>query len=419
MWWEESNHLEVVNNKLFLGGKSVIEMANNFGTPIYIYSLNRIKDRYLRLKDSLTENNLSNNRIHYALKANNNAKVIKYLFELGAGIDATSPGEVQFAKEIGFGEKDIIFTGTSLSNQDLDYLATIDVLVNFDSISSIRRFRSYEDRNIGLRINSGIGLGRTEKVTTGGEEIKGLPVKFGIKEEQIDRAIYLVQEKNLKIKCIHHHVGSDWLDNDIDRYIDALEKLLTIKRKMENKLNYTIDIVDLGGGIGLPHSREEKEFSLDRFFSRVRSCLKEYNIDFSKIIIEPGNYLVGDSGILVARVNTVEKKGNKTFVGLDVGLNVFNSPSLYNYYHEIIISNRVCNEKCSTYTVVGNICETGDIFAIDRKLPPVKEGDCLTLLNAGAYGAVMSSNYNLRPQGKEIIIEGDNIYEMPNMRYKS
>ncbi|EEB73023.1 diaminopimelate decarboxylase [Thermococcus sp. AM4] len=406
MWWEKPGHLRAVGNRLFIGEHDVVELAEKHGTPVYIYNLSRIRDNYLRMADALKKAGFREWRIHYAMKANNNKEVLGLIRELGGGIDATSPGEVKLAREIGFKDEDIIFTGTSLSNGDLEFLAKTNVLINFDSVSSLRRFNGEEGRKVGLRINTGVGIGRVEKTTTGGLEVGSIPVKFGISGKAIDRAFDLIEEKGLELHCLHHHVGSDWVGEKIARYFQALDNLLKVAEKAEARFGGSLKVIDLGGGYGVPHSAEEEEFPVYEFFQRVKEHMEEYGFGDLKVIVEPGTYLVSDAGILVAQVNTVEEKNGRIFVGVDAGLNVFNSPALYNYYHEIVVCNRVSSEEKMVATVVGNICESGDIFAVDRELPKIEEGDYIAILNAGAYGYVMANNYNLRPKGKEVVVGG-------------
>ena len=212
-------------------------------------------------------------------------------------------------------------------------------------------------------------------------------------------------KKELKIYCVHHHVGSDWLGLQINSYFLALKNLLKTAHDIQQKLNYPINVLDLGGGIGVPHSKNENFFPIYDFFQKIADCIAESKLDFSTIVVEPGNFLVNDAGILVTQVNTVEEKNKRTFIGVNAGLNVFNSPASYGFYHEIVVCDRCLDTQSRPVTVVGNICEAGDIFAIDRKLPKINEGDYIAILNAGSYGSGMSSEYCLRPKAKEITLQ--------------
>jgi len=248
MWWEKSNHLRIVNNRLFIGEYDVVTLTEEYGSPVYIYNLNRIKDNYIRMADALEKAGFRKWRIHYAMKANNNREVLRLIRRLGGGIDATSPGEVRLAIKMGFKENDIIFTGTSLSNSDLEFLAQTNILINFDSISSIRRFNSEDGRRVGLRINTGIGIGRVEKTTTGGSEVGQIPIKFGISGKAIDVAFDLIESKGFELYCLHHHVGSDWVGSKIEKYFQALDNLLKVVERAEMRFGKPVEVLDLGGG---------------------------------------------------------------------------------------------------------------------------------------------------------------------------
>ena len=405
MWWEQKGHLTIRNNLLFVGNRCVIDLAKEHGTPLYIYNNNRVRENFATLKNALESAGFRNSRIHYAMKANNHVGVLKAIRELGGLIDATSPGEVSLALKLGFRDSDIIFTGTSLSDSDLDYLADTDVLINFDSISSLKRFKSKRGRRVGLRINTAVGLGRSPMVTTGGTITEGLPVKFGLYGKKVIQAIDTIMDKGLELYCLHHHVGSDWGPQQIDKYLLALRNLLEMVSKIRSSTSYEIPVLDLGGGFGVPHSETENIFPVHDFFNSVSKIINESTLDFSTIVIEPGNFLVADAGILVTQVNTIEQKNDHLFIGVDAGLNVFNSPSLYGFYHEIVSCNRCLDKQTQVSTVAGNICEPRDLFGINRKLPKIREGDYIAILNAGAYGRVMCTEYNLRPKGNEVLIE--------------
>ena len=409
MWWIEEGHLTVKRNSLFIGPYKVSKLAKEVGTPVFIYNLFKVEKNFKQLEKGMKNAGLNQFKICYSMKANNHPLIIEKIKTLGGGIDTTSPGEVRWALKHGFSEKDIIFTGTSLSNDDLEFLNKCEgVLINFDSISSLRRFKGKKGREIGLRINTGIGLGRNVFVTTGGVKAKSLPVKFGIPVDKLKEAVEIIKKRRWKLKCIHHHVGSDWMGEKINKYLQALKCLLEVTRKVENMLGYEVEVIDLGGGFGVPHSAEEKEFPVDMFFQKVYQTLSSYGKK-CKVIIEPGNFITGNAGILAVEVNTVEEKHGRLFVGVNAGLNVFNSPSLYHIYHEIVVCDRCTDRSLFPVTVVGNICETVDIFAIDRLLPSIKEGDILAILNAGAYGSVMSNEYNLRPKGREVVVMEDKV----------
>ncbi len=403
MWWEKENHLTETNGKLCIAGKPVNDLAQKHGTPLFIYNLKRIENNYQKLIKAFKKTAFKNFHVHYAMKANRHKEILHLLKKLGSGIDATSPNEVAYALKNNFSASKIVFTGTSLSNDDLNILAEKKLLINFDSLSSLKRFRGEEGQPVGLRVNSGIGLGKNKMIRTGGEESGGLPVKFGISKENLRKALEIIKQKKYKLQTIHHHVGSNWLGQN-DNYFQALENLFEISREIEKKLDYPIETIDLGGGYGVPFTKEEKEFDPDSFFAEISKRILNSGLNFKSAIVEPGNYLVRDAGILVVEVNTVEKKNDNLFAGVNAGLNVFNTSALYGYHHEIIPCFVPSAPTVQHITIAGNICETGDLFGIKRRMPLIREGDFLAIHNVGAYAAVMGNNYNFRVKAKEITI---------------
>jgi diaminopimelate decarboxylase len=403
MWWEKENHLTEIDGHLCIAGESIIKLAEKHGTPLFIYNRNRIERNYQKLIKAFKKTRFKNFHVHYAMKANRHKKILQLLNKLNCGIDATSPNEVNYALKTGFNASQIVFTGTSLSNTDLKTLAEKKCLINFDSLSSLKRFRGEEGQEVGLRVNSGIGLGKHKMIRTGGGESGGLPVKFGISKENLAQAIEIITQKKYKLQTIHHHVGSNWLGQN-DNYFQALENLFEISRMIQKQLDYPIETIDLGGGYGVPFKKQEKEFDPDAFFGEVSERILNSGLDFKSAIVEPGNYLIRDAGILVVEVNTIEKKNNNYFAGVNAGLNVFNTSALYGYHHEIIPCFGPSAPTVQHITIAGNICETGDLFGIRRRMPLIREGDFLAIHNVGAYAAVMGNNYNFRPKAKEIII---------------
>ncbi len=403
MWWETEGHLTVRQNQLFIGEFSAEELARRYGTPLFVYNGRRIEQNYQTLQAALNDAGLPDWKIHYAMKANPHPDVLETVKSLGAGIDATSPQEVRAAQNAGFPDREIVFTGTSLSNRDLADLAGSGVLINFDSLSALRRFPGDTGRKIGLRINSGVGIGRNAMMSTGGGSVKGLPVKFGINPAQLEEAAAIIREKGYRLHCLHHHVGSNWLGKN-DKYFLALRNLLQTVRVLRQKSGAGIPLLDLGGGYGVPFGGDEKPFDAGGFFRTAAEIIRGSGLAFEAVKLEPGNFLLRDAGILLAEVNTVERKNRHTFAGVDAGLNVFNSAALYGYRHEIVACRCCQSAQTQKITVVGNICETGDIFGIGRELPPLREGDVLALLDVGAYAAVMGNNYNLRPRAEEVFL---------------
>lgn len=419
MWWRRDGHLTVQHNELQFAGESVPELVETHGTPVYLYDLDRLRTQFERLEAALDASGLPNPAVRYAMKANNVEQVLDAVRACGGGIDATSPGEAKLASDRGFDADDIVFTGTSLSDSDLRFLADRDMLVNFDSVADLRRFDAGAGRRVGLRINSRVGLGRSKKTTTGGTEAEGdtgdgdgLPVKFGIPadEAHVSAALSAVDEAGFELDCLHHHVGSGWLsaqaiNEEHPDYLDALDTLLSVAETIEAR-GHDLSTLDLGGGYGVPHRRDETPIDLDRFFGAVADRIDRSPVSFDRVFVEPGTFLVSDCGIFVTRVTKVETKGGRTFVGVDGGLNNFNSPAHYDYYHHLVDADRVVDpEQEMCITVAGNNCESGDLFAVDRDVPTrIETGDALAFLNAGAYGTVFQSDFNLRETAADIVV---------------
>jgi diaminopimelate decarboxylase len=424
MWWTRTEHLDISDNSLQFAGESVQDIVDQHGTPVYLYDPDRVIGRYERLRLAIEESALSAVDIKFALKANNNRLLLETLRECGAGIDATSPNEVKAARECGFDDENIVFTGTSLSDDDLAFLSQSELLVNFDSVSSLERFDADAGRRIGLRINSGVGLGRSKKTTTGGQETDGpdetkeadgesIPVKFGIPYDEphlLERAFDRIEDRGYDLDCIHHHVGSGWLGDQAfdagENYLTAVDHTLGVIELAEQR-GHNVSVLDIGGGFGVPHAAAEEPLDLVKLFDGVADRLSESSATIDRVYIEPGTYLVSDAGIFVTQVTTVEPKNNRLFVGVDSGLNSFNSFAHYDYYHEVVNCNRVTvgENYEQSVIVVGNNCESGDIFTKERSIPTtVEEGDYLAFLNAGAYGAVFRSDFNMREQAAEIVV---------------
>jgi diaminopimelate decarboxylase len=453
MWWESHDHLDVRDNTLWFAGSPVSDAADEHGTPAYLYDTDKIAQQYASLTSAIEDSELPHTEIKYAIKANNHPAVVETLLECGAGIDATSPNEVTVARDLGCDERDIVFTGTSLSDADLGTVAESSVLVNFDSVSALQRFDAPQGRSVGLRINSGVGLGRSKKTSTGGtvsaesaasaatdedgtaaggsepgdraetrtdeqsddshSDDAGIPVKFGIPhgdEESLATAFRIIEDRGYDLDCIHHHVGSGWLDDQAfapgENYLTALERTLSVAEAAEAR-GHDVGVLDLGGGFGVPHTEDEDPLDLRRLFDAVARQINDSSVEFERVFLEPGTYLVSDAGVFITRVSTVEEKGRYTFVGVNSGLNSFNSYAHYGYHHEVVNTSTVTTEsqRIESVVIAGNNCETGDLFTDERTLPTrVAEGDLLALLNAGAYGAVFTSEFNLREPAAEVIV---------------
>jgi diaminopimelate decarboxylase len=393
--------LEDRKGSLFFDGFSVKELAEKYDTPLYVLSEKRIRDNYNRLHSMLI-NNYKYVRVYYAAKANTNLTVLRILQSEGAYIDTVSPGEVFMGLSSGFTPEKILFTGTSVRDDELKFLAGANITVNVDSQSELDRLLKIAvPPVVSVRVNPEVGAGHHSHCITAGPESK-----FGLMEEEALKAYATAKKARVERFGIHMHIGSGILD--VEPYVLAVEKLLSIAKRVHEEVGVEFEFIDIGGGLGVPYKPEDKDLDLSEFSSKIvvpfKSKVKEYGLGKPFLCVEPGRYLVCDASILLTSVNTVKVTPTKKFVGVDAGFNTLIRPTMYGSYHPILVANKVAQAEKETYDVVGPICESGDVLAKDRALPKVEEGDLLAVLNAGAYGFSMSSPYNSRPRAAEVMI---------------
>jgi diaminopimelate decarboxylase len=296
-----------------------------------------------------------------------------------------------------------MFTGTSVRTDELEFLVNSNVTVNVDSLSQLYRLLKLQVPEIlSVRVNPEVGAGLHNHVITAGRESK-----FGLWETDALKAYKTAKKAGVKRFGIQMHVGSGVLD--VKPFLQALEKLLNIAKKVHNRLGIKFEFIDMGGGLGVPYMPEEKELDLEVFSEKVLSLFKNHigkdELGEPTFCVEPGRYLVADSSILFTTVNTVKTTPFKKFIGVDAGFNTLVRPTMYGSYHHIVVANKLNAPKEVTCDVVGPICESGDALAKNRHLPMVQEGDLLAVLNAGAYGYTMSSQYNSRPRAAEVLVK--------------
>jgi len=393
--------LEDRKGNLFFDGVSVKELAEKYDTPLYVVSEKRIRDNYNRIYDALIRN-YKYVRVYYAAKANSNLTVLRILQSQGAYLDTVSPGEVFMGLISGYTQDRIMFTGTSVRNDELKMLADANITVNVDSKPELDRLLKIGVPQIlSVRVNPEIGAGHHSHCITAGSDSK-----FGLWEEETIQAYAIAKRARVERFGIHMHIGSGILG--VEPYVLAVDKLLSIAKRVHDEVGIDFEFIDIGGGFGVPYKPEDKEFDLAEFAAKVvapfKSKVAEYGLGKPFLCIEPGRYLVCDASILLTTVNTVKVTPSKKFVEVDAGFNTLVRPTMYGSYHPILVSNKLALADKETYDVVGPICESGDSLAKDRTLPPVEEGDLLAVLNAGAYGFSMSSQYNARPRAAEVLI---------------
>ena len=393
--------LENRNGQLFIDGVSAQTLAEKFDTPLYVISERRIRSNYQRLQKALTSN-YEKTRIYFAMKANSNLAVLKTLEKEGANVDAVSPGEVFMALTSGFTPERILFTGTSVRNDELKFLADSNVTVNVDSQSQLDRLLKIAvPKVLSVRVNPEIGAGHHEHCITAGKQSK-----FGIWEQDAPAVYAAAKKAGVEKFGIHMHIGSGILD--VKPFLAALDKLLAIAKRVHDQVGVNFEFIDVGGGIGVPYKPEDKQLDLqvysDKVLSLFKSKTKQYGLGEPTFCVEPGRYLVADASILLTTVNTVKTTPFKKFIGVDAGFNTLVRPAMYGSHHPILVANKLVATEEEKYDVAGPICESGDLLAKDRRLPKVEEGDLLAVLNAGAYGFSMSSQYNARPRAAEVLV---------------
>lgn len=391
--------IKISNNKLEVGNFFVSDLVKKFGSPLYIYDEEVIRQRYRDLFKNITYKPL---RIYYACKANSNIAIMKVLKEEGAFIDAVSPGEILLALKAGFKPEQILFTGNNLTDSEMEYALKENIMINIDSLSQLERYGKLNPNSkISVRINPDMGAGHHEHTITGGPNSK-----FGIYFDKVNEIKKIAQKYKLQIIGIHEHIGSGILDTS--KFILAMKVLLKTAKEFKD-----LEFIDFGGGFGVPYKKEQKPLDMKIFGKEISALFEKFCKDYGKkltLTIEPGRYLVCESGILACTVNTIKSTPKYKFVGVDSGFNHLIRAMAYGSYHEIIVADRADSGNTENIVICGNLCESGDIFTRseqgieERNLPKINEGDVLAIMNAGAYGFSMSSNYNMRLKPMEILI---------------
>ena len=392
-WWERDD-LGYREGRLLFAGQDLEALASSSGTPTFVYSAARVRENLERLRTALDAEGIAHDAF-FALKANRHAPLVSFLQQGGrCGIDACSPAELLYALKAGFAETQISYTGTSVSETDLDVLAQHPgVHVNCDAISTIRRLgRRCPGRRIGIRINPELGAGYNEKLRYAGDK----PTKFGIYRDRFDEALAIAREAKMPVIALHFHVGSGYQG-------DALEVLDEVLRRTGELLdaNPGIRTLNVGGGLGLRVAESDVPVDLRRWASIIARHVLKRGV---RIQVEPGDYLVKDAGVLLVRANTVEDKAGTRFVGVDAGLGI---ESLYAYYRTPLVVaplRPAAGARAERVTIAGNINEAIDLLAEDVDLPPIAEGDLLALLNVGGYGSAAASNHCMRGAFREYLL---------------
>ncbi len=421
MWWEIPGHLESRDGKLYIGERPAEELANWYGTPLHVYNGDRIAANFRRFQSTLSEHNPSREiRVHYAMKTNSNEGVLKLLKNEDSWIDAVSPGEANFAAFVGYGPENILFTGSSVSDESMEDILRVGARMNVDSPSQLHRLDEIlKNQNIlgygiSIRVDPGItGAGHVpENITTGSVTIYGekVPTKFGVDRADIDDLIeYVRDSERLRLRGLHFHIGSNWrTEPEIQAFLQNLGAALVKSKEAVKTLGYDLEFIDLGGGPGVRYREEHSEFPLERYAHELSERVNASGLDLKALAFEPGRYISADAGILLTRVVDIKYKDGKLVIGVDTGFNHIPRPEVYNSHHEAVLCNKADAEPTEYVMIAGNVCETGDYLTrdpIERHMPLPKEGDVIAFLTTGAYVKAMEmKGYNMWQPAQELLI---------------
>ena len=374
-----------------LSNEQLQQAANAFGTPVYVYHAEKIAEQYKKLNDAFSK---CEARFFYACKALTNINILRYIKQLGCGLDCVSIQEVNLGLKAGFAPKDILFTPNCVDLAEIIEGKEAGVNINIDNISLLEQFGNKFGGSypVCIRLNPHIMAGGNFKISTG-----HVDSKFGISIHQIRHIERVVKSTKIKVTGIHMHTGSEI--KDIGVFLEGLEVMFSLAAHFP-----ALEFVDLGSGFKVPYQPGDPETDVKTLGQKVADAFALYQKETGKklqVWFEPGKYLVSQSGYFIVKANVIKQTPATVFVGVNSGFNHLIRPMFYEAYHYIEnISNPAGPERI--YTVVGNICET-DTFAWDRKLNEVREGDLLVFYNAGAYGFEMSSNFNSRLRPAELL----------------
>ncbi len=392
---EYNPYLEYKGDELYLEGVSLKALAEDFGTPLYVYSGSYIRDRIKAYRKAFPEA-----LICYAVKANFNPHIVALVKEEGAGADIVSGGELFISLKAGIEPSKIVYAGVGKTVKELEYAISSEILMfNVESLMELEVLDELAGKlgkkaRIAIRVNPDVDPKTHPYISTGMKKSKfGVDIKTAKKEYEHARKL-----KNLQVVGIHCHIGSQILD--VSPYIEASQKVVELYYDLI-KDGFDIQYLDVGGGLGIKYKPEQSNPEPSDLAEAILPVVKEVK---AKIILEPGRSVVGNAGILLTQVQFVKDKGHKHFVIVDAGMNDLVRPAMYEAYHQIVPVARKDRPYIKT-DVVGPICETGDFLALDRELQAVERGEYLAVLSAGAYGFAMSSHYNVRPRACEVLVE--------------
>ena len=386
------NYIKLRKNNLCVESIPVQKLTKRYRTPFYCYSLSQIKNNFNTFKNVFkTVRPL----ICFSLKSNSNLTILRELKKIGSGADVVSIGELLKAKKAGISSDKIVFSGIGKNQEEI--IAAIKkkvLLINIESESEANLINQISKKmsrvtSVGIRLNPNITGKTHKKISTGGRN-----EKFGlIYKDFVNLSKKIGKMKNMKLEGLSVHIGSQITN------IEPFKNVLSIINKISKKINFKF--IDLGGGIGISYTNKENQLDLKKYAVLVKKFVKNKK---TKIIFEPGRFVVGNAGLLITKIIYIKKSANKNFIILDAGMNDLMRPALYDAKHEIIPIKKVKKLIRGNIEFVGPICESSDKFLTKKNFTKIKEGDYVALSHVGAYGMTLSSNYNTRPKISEIMV---------------
>ena len=381
-----------------MNNSELLSIAENYGTPIYVYDANTITQQYRKLQNSFKPLNV---KLHYAMKALSNVNILRLLKNQGAGLDAVSIQEIHLALRAGFTPETIMYTPNCVSFEEIKEAVELGVTINLDNLNMLEKFGAFYGNAVSccIRINPHIMAGGNSNISVG-----HIDSKFGISIHQIRHVVRIVEHYNMKIIGLHMHTGSDILDADV--FLRGANLLYDVAGEFPD-----LQFMDFGSGFKVAYKAGDMHTDVEQIGRRITKSFQMFCQRYGRELelwFEPGKYIVSESGSLLVKTNVVKQTTSTVFAGVDSGQNHLLRPMMYNAYHRIEnISNDVGERKL--YSIVGNICES-DTFGHDRLLNEVREGDILAIYNAGAYGFSMSNQYNARFRPAEVLIHNGEAY---------
>ena len=383
----------------FYGKTDPQALLQKYGSPLYVYHEAILRKRCQDMKNLVPMKGFT---ADYSIKANSNLQILKIVHEEGLEADAMSPGEIHVLLAAGFAPSEILFVCNNVSAEEMAYAVERGITVSVDSLAQLETFgRHFPGHKVAVRFNTGYGAGHHEKVVTAGKK-----TKFGINDDKADEVVALLKKYDLHLCGINQHIGSLFMEESA--YVASCEAMLELALRFPE-----LEFIDMGGGFGIPYRKQDGERPLDLklFAERLGNAIESFKARYGekpmKFKTEPGRYIVAESCVLLGMVHSIKESNDICYVGTDLGFNVLQRPVMYDSHHDIEVyrDGKLTDAGHRTVTVVGNICESGDKLAQERTLPEIAIGDILGVMDAGAYGYSMASNYNHRLRPAEVMID--------------